>query len=176
VCSVGVLPIGDIAEEILSFVLEKIELRFNYPSLVLGNMDIPAQAFDSERAQYSSTEILRSILACAPEGATKVIGITDIDLYIPILTFVFGQAQLNGKAAIVSMRRLRQEYYGLFPDDSVLLQRLGKEVLHELGHTFGMVHCWDARCAMHFSNSIREIDAKDDKFCGSCSRVLSSRL
>jgi archaemetzincin len=176
VSSVGVLPIGDIAEEVLSFVLREIELRLNCSSKALGSMGIPAQAFDSERAQYSSVQILKNILKCASDTATKVIGIADIDLYIPVLTFVFGQAQLNGKTAIVSMRRLRQEYYGLPPDDGVLLKRLGKEVLHELGHTFGMVHCWNTQCAMHFSSSIREIDAKEGKFCSSCSRVLSTKL
>jgi archaemetzincin len=176
VSSVCVLRIGDVAEEVLNFVLRKIELRFNCPSRTLGSMDIPAQAFDSERVQYSSVQILKSILELAPDDATKIIGIADIDLYIPVLTFVFGQAQLNGKAAIVSMRRLRQEYYGLSPDDSILFARLGKEVLHELGHTFGMVHCWNNQCAMHFSSSIREIDTKEDRFCSSCTRLLSSKL
>lgn len=151
-------------------------MRFSCSSKTFRNIDIPEQAFDSKRNQYSSTQILKNILELTPRDAIKIIGITDIDLYIPILTFVFGQAQLNGKAALVSVCRLRQEYYGLSSNNNILLERIGKEVIHELGHTFGMLHCWDTRCVMHFSNSIREIDAKGDTFCSACSKVLSSKL
>jgi len=171
-----VLPIGNICKGVLSFIQKKIEMRFNHSSKILKKIDIPEQTFDSKRSQYSSTQILKNILELTPENAIKIIGLTSADLYIPVLTFVFGQAQLNGKASLVSVHRLRQEYYGLPPNDSILLERLGKEAVHELGHTFGMVHCWDKRCVMHFSNSIREIDVKEDKFCESCSRILSSKL
>lgn len=170
------LPIGNIAKEMLCFLPKKIEMRFDYSSEILEKIGIPERAFDLKRNQYSSTQILRNILEFTPENALKIIGLISVDLYIPVLTFVFGQAQLNGKAAVVSIHRLRQEYYGLPPNNRILLKRLGKEVIHELGHTFGMVHCWDTRCVMHFSNSIREIDVKEDKFCESCSKILSSKL
>lgn len=173
--AIYVLPIGDIAKGVIDCAQRKIEMRFNYSSKILKKIDILEQAFDSKRAQYSSTQILKNILKFTPENAIKIIGLTSVDLYIPVLTFIFGQAQLNGKAAIVSMHRLQQEYYGLPSNNSILLERLGKEAIHELGHTFGMVHCWDTRCVMHFSNSIREIDTKEDRFCGSCSRILLSR-
>ena len=78
--------------------------------------------------------------------------------------------------AVVSTHRLRQEYYGLPQNDAVMLERLGKEVVHELGHTCGMVHCQERRCVMHFSNSIREVDAKLDAFCPPCARLVSARL
>lgn len=170
------LPIGNIVNETLCFLQEKIETRFDCSSKILEKIGIPEQAFDSKRDQYSSTQILRSILEVTPENALKIIGLTSVDLYIPVLTFVFGQAQLNGKAAVVSTHRLRQEYYELPPDNRLLLKRLSKEVIHELGHTFGMVHCLDTRCVMHLSNIIWEIDFKEDTFCESCLRILSSKI
>ncbi len=170
------LPIGNITEETLCFLQNKIETRLGFSSEILEEIDIPEQAFDLTRSQYSSTQILRTILEFTPENALKIIGLTSVDLYIPVLTFVFGQAQLNGRAAVVSTHRLRQEYYGLPPNKRILLQRSGKEVIHELGHTFGLVHCLDIRCVMHFSNNIREIDIKEDKFCESCLKILSSKL
>ncbi len=167
-----VLPIGDITKEMLGFAQKTIEKRFDYICNVLDYEKVPEQAFAPERCQYLSTEILKRVLELCPENADKVIGITPVDIFIPILTFVFGQAQLDGKAAVVSTHRLRQECYGLPRNDTILYERLAKEIVHELGHTFGMVHCRNIDCAMHFSNSIRDIDVKKDKFCESCLKLL----
>jgi len=171
-----VLPIGDITKEMLGVARKTIEKRFDYICNVLDYEEIPEQAFDTERCQYLSTEILKRVLELCPENATKIIGITPVDLFIPILTFVFGQAQLDGKAAVVSTHRLRQEYYRLPRNDTILFERLSKEIVHELGHTFGMVHCHNSNCAMHFSNAVRDIDVKKDTFCESCLRVLRRKL
>ena len=138
----------------------------------MQNLGEPAYAFNAERNQYDSATILKEVLSQAPEGAEKVIGITDVDLYIPILTFVFGQAQLGGKGALVSCHRLRQEFYGLQLQKELLKRRMVKEAFHELGHAFGLTHCSDAHCVMHFANSVREIDRKRDKFCPECRKLL----
>ena len=142
------------------------------PVRVTRNMPVPEGSYERNRNQYNSTWILREILRQTPDDAIKVVGIIDKDLYIPILTFVFGEAQLGGKASIVSIARLRQEFHGLSPDDGILFERLVKEVLHELGHNFGLIHCSDRECIMYLSNTVRDVDRKKTTYCGSCDTVL----
>ena len=171
-----VLPFGDVPGAVSAFVAGKIEERLGRSADVLDPVAVPEETFVPGRSQYSSTLMLKCILALAPEGASRIVGLTDVDLCTPVLSCVFGQAQFGGRAAVVSTRRLCQEYYGLPHNDAVLLERLGKEVVHELGHTCGMVHCQERRCVMHFSNSITEVDAKRDAFCSSCARLASAGL
>jgi archaemetzincin len=136
----------------------------------------PADAFDVERLQYSSPVFMRALAARAQETGSRLLGITERDLFIPMLTFVYGQAQLNGPVALVSTARLRQEFYGFPGDDQLFSQRLRKEVAHETGHTLGLVHCPDKSCAMSLSTSILYVDRKNPGFCESCRRVLDERL
>lgn len=134
----------------------------------------PLYAYDARRAQYSSVEVMRAFAAAAPAGDSKVIGITERDLFIPMLTFVFGQAQLGGRFAVVSLARLRQEFYGMPPDRDVFLGRAMKEVAHELGHTFGLAHCPDKTCAMSLSTDIRQVDGKRAAYCATCASVAGA--
>ena len=129
-------------------------------------------AFDPQRGQYNSTILLRELLDVLPSRETKVVGITSLDLFIPVLTYVFGEAQLDGHVAIASTHRLRNEFYGLPPDPGAVLQRLEKEVVHELGHTFNLTHCADYRCVMHASTFVEDIDLKGADFCRACRRTL----
>jgi len=128
--------------------------------------------YNNERKQYHSTEILRQLLPYATGKEQHILGIMDEDLYIPILTFVFGEAQLNGRCALMSGHRLHQEYYGLPADESLYLIRCEKESVHELGHTLGLKHCDNFECVMRYSNSIADIDIKRNVFCPNCSRIL----
>jgi archaemetzincin len=102
--------------------------------------------------------------------------ITDFDLYVPVLTFVFGEAQLNGKAAIVSAHRLYPEFYGLPPNEDLFLARLIKEMNHELGHTYGLRHCLNFECVMHSSSNVDEIDIKGEALCKKCFEKISLYL
>jgi archaemetzincin len=131
----------------------------------------PAAAYDAKRNQYDSTLLLRQIIASRPRGAFRVLGLTDLDLFIPMLSFVFGQAQVGGPGAIVSSARLAQEFYGLPAEPEILAGRFRKEILHELGHTLSLVHCPDSSCIMSLAIGIRQVDSKSGKFCSSC-RVL----
>lgn len=139
----------------------------------LPPMPDPAYAFDARRGQYNSVEIMHMLGKAAPPDGSKVIGITERDLFIPMLTFVFGQAQLRGRLALVSLARLRQEFYGLPGDHGLLTGRALKETLHELGHTLGLVHCGDSACAMSLSTGIQQVDGKDARYCQTCARVLT---
>ena len=127
----------------------------------------PVEAFDPRRGQHASGKILSWLDARTPPAARRVLGITDADLFIPILTFVFGEAQLHGRAAVVSTARLSGIDVVPAPP-AVLLARLMKESVHELGHTFGLVHCRTAGCAMARSASLRDVDAKTPHLCSEC--------
>jgi archaemetzincin len=120
--------------------------------------------------------LLRGILSILPDNTLKIIGIADFDLFVPVLTFVFGEAQLNGKAAIVSMTRLRNEFYGLPRNENILINRLVKEIVHELGHTFGLYHCSNFECVMKSSMYVENIDLKNKQFCETCREILSLKI
>jgi archaemetzincin len=137
----------------------------------------PVFAWDDRRRQYSSFEILRAVARLAGRpGVARVLGVTECDLFIPALTFVFGQAQLDGGAALVSFARLRQRFYGLPEDRKVFADRLRKEVTHELGHTLGLIHCAESFCAMKLSTNILQVDMKEDRLCDRCSAGASERI
>ena len=140
----------------------------------MPTIPIPPESYEARRNQYSSTKILKEMLGDVPRDAHKLLGVTDKDLCIPILTYVFGEAQVGGTAAVVSLARLRQEHYGLAPDPSLLLERLRKESLHELGHTFGLIHCPSRDCVMYLSNTVVDVDTRGRDFCRGCETVVAS--
>ena len=129
--------------------------------------DRPTDAYDPRRQQHSSTKILKWLLESRPPHAEKVVGITDVDLFIPILTFVYGEAQLGGTAAVVSTARLLSDN-GFRPDPALLTARLQKECLHELGHTFGLLHCTLPTCVMARSVTLAQVDMKESTLCHDC--------
>lgn len=139
-------------------------------------MEIPRDSFDPKRGQFHSTRILKELLLDVPDDALKVQGVIAEDLHIPILTYVFGEAQLGGVASVVSLARLRQEFHGLRPNERLYLERVHKESLHELGHTFGLVHCHDRKCLMYLSNTILDVDSKGSGYCRHCFETILSTL
>ena len=128
----------------------------------------PEQAFDSSRGQYNSRVLLTHLLQQRSPEATRVLGVAGVDLFIPVLTYVFGEAQLNGRAAIVSTFRLDNQIYGLPANRGVFFDRLCKEAIHELGHTYNLVHCHHHPCVMMSSTYVDGIDLKSDRFCDDC--------
>ena len=132
----------------------------------------PEVAYDVSRGQHSSRILLAQLLKDSPPGTARVLGVTDVDLFIPVLTFVFGEAQLDGPAAVVSTHRLDSERYGLPPDPERLFERLVKEAVHELGHTYHLLHCTADRCVMGASRNVDEVDLKSDRFCPRCAEAM----
>jgi archaemetzincin len=128
-------------------------------------------ALDPNRKQFHSTAILQQLERRTDPGA-RVLGVTACDLYVPVLTFVFGEAQLAGNCAVVSTARLKEEVYGLPPRADLLRERLLKEAVHELGHTFGLRHCLDWRCVMTSSHAVERLDTKNAEFCTECGKQV----
>jgi len=158
--------LGNIADEIAEKLKDNVSSIFHCPVEIKVNFSDLAQAYDPERKQYSSSKLLASLGKA--ERGERIVGITDIDLYVPRLNFVFGEADVVSGTAIISLYRLRQEYYGLAPDETLFLERATKEIVHELGHTFGLEHCPNNKCVMHFSNSLADTDLKEAHFCSEC--------
>ncbi|KUO41553.1 MAG: hypothetical protein AVW06_01040 [Hadesarchaea archaeon DG-33-1] len=136
-----------------------------------AELEMPPAAHDSRRKQYRSDIILERIQHRIT-GENRVLAITDVDIYMPTLNFIFGQAQYPGRIAVISLCRLDPAFYGKPPSYEVLLERATKEAIHELGHTFGLAHCPKPSCVMSFSNNILEVDRKSYTFCNACRRKL----
>jgi archaemetzincin len=133
-------------------------------------MEPPGQSWNAQRRQYLASAILDKL----PAG-DRVLGVVDVDIYAHGLNFVFGQADVSRRRAIISVTRLRQEYYGLPVDEGIFHERALKEAVHELGHTFGLGHCRHRACVMHFSNSLYDTDFKGWQFCPRCREKLKGR-
>lgn len=133
-------------------------------------------AFDCNRGQYNSRVLLARLLEHGDPKSPRLLGVTAVDLFIPVLTFVFGEAELDGRAAIVSTFRLDNELYGMPADPGLLFERLVKEAVHELGHTFGLVHCHRSTCVMASSNYVEGIDLKGAEYCDRCLKAVRKKL
>ena len=169
------LPVGTLDTSLLEWLRQELYEKFRVPTEILVPAIDPTFARHAERQQYHSSELLGRMQKYVSGSTWRLLGITEFDLYIPILTFVFGEAQLSGNAAVVSYHRLRQEFYGLPPDTDLLANRLLIEAVHELGHTLSLTHCHDYRCAMAAAHAVEWIDIKDSGFCEDClSRVLQA--
>jgi archaemetzincin len=159
-------PLGNIADAIMEELKNRVGGVFHCPVEIKAGFSDLAQAYDPERKQYFSSKLLASLGKAGREE--RVVGISDVDIYVPRLNFVFGEADIGSGTAIISLCRLRQEYYGLAPDEALFLERATKEIVHELGHTFGLGHCPNNKCVMHFSNSLADTDLKEASFCPKC--------
>lgn len=162
------LPIGEFDPGLLRELGRAMAETFRVPCEIARLRLDPEFAYHGERQQYHSSEILQAMQRLVTVDSWRVLGVTAVDLYIPILTFVFGEAQIGGPCGLVSAHRLRQEFYGLPPNAEMLGQRLLKEAVHEIGHTLALTHCEDYQCAMAPSHAVEWIDLKDVSLCETC--------
>lgn len=170
------VSIGDVPDSALQWIEDSAAEWFPLPIRRLPPLAVPEAAFDAKRGQYQSVELMKMLAKLAPNNGSRILGVTNVDLSIPMLSFLFGQAQFDGPVAVVSLCRLHQEFYGLPAQESLLRERTVKEVLHELGHTFGLVHCSESTCAMSLSTHIELVDAKSERYCARCGTQLVQRF
>lgn len=173
--TIGCLAIGPLEPDLPNPAMAALGEQFESDVVMLDAIAVPEGIYDPKRNQHNSELLLRYLLAHRPDGVDKLLGMTNIDLFIPMLSFVFGQAQLNGGMAVVSTARLRQEFYHLPPLPTLTMQRLAKEAVHEIGHAFGLTHCVNRGCAMSLSTSLQNLDRKDAALCADCRVLLVNR-
>jgi len=174
--NITLIPFGFFEKAFLESVADAVRQEFRVPlSIREGHIDI-SEFFDPARKQYEGNKLLAAVDALVSPDTVKAIGLFSVDLYIPILTFIFGQAGLGGRTGIASLYRLRNEHYGMAPDERSLQERFTKEVIHELGHTFGLIHCHVPTCVMRSSTYVEDVDQKEWHFCQKCREGLEPRV
>ena len=171
-----IMPIGKVDKDALAYLQNNLCQRFNLRCHLLEPIKIPDEALNKKRRQYYSPSILQAILSNAPSDYHRILGIVEVDLYVPGLNFIFGQAEPRQGIALISLTRLKQEYYGLSPNKEIFQQRMLKEAVHELGHTYRLGHCSNPRCVMYFSNSLMDTDRKGADFCPQCREKVEAHL
>jgi archaemetzincin len=170
--SVTICGVGLVDKSILEYLAECIAARYGLTCKISSGMESPEYAYNKIRDQYNSKLILKHLLRQCSNDTLRFIGVTSVDLYVPILEFVFGLAQIEGQCSIVSLHRLYPKFYNRPPNPDLVLIRLLKTSLHELGHTFGITHCRDRRCVMYSSTRIEHTDFKHPDFCLTCSELF----
>jgi archaemetzincin len=173
---VHLLPVGEVDLSLLQDLLAAIPRSLDVACEILPYQLDPTPSYHPERQQYHSSEMLQRMQSLVRPQDWRFLAVADVDLYIPILKYVFGEAQMDGPCAVVSVHRLRQEFYGLDRDAAVLRRRLIRESIHEIGHTLGLRHCQDYSCVMASSHSVAWIDLMDSTLCDSCRSQLDMNL
>jgi archaemetzincin len=170
-----IVPINSIEPTFLARLGFCLEERFLYRSCVEAPLSVPHSAVNNARRQMFVSTLTAKILRRHTEGEGVLLAVTDFDLYKTSHRYIFGDADEQRRTAVISLHRLRSEFYGEDADENVLFQRALKEAVHELGHASGLKHCYNARCAMYYSNSIFETDNKMPHFCDVCDKRSRAR-
>ena len=174
--TIGVVPVGEVPENVCKAVAANILGYLYINTDITPPVEHPAYAYDKRRLQYNAGIILKEFESMHFHKYEKVIAVLDVDLFVPILTHVFGEARQGGKYALVSFYRLKRNSDGSIPPLSLSLERAAKVALHELGHLFDLIHCTDERCLMHFSGGLQDLDKTPIFFCRYCSVYLRDAL
>lgn len=152
-------------QEVFPDLRVKAELQTAFP--------IPVGSLNSRRHQFLSRTFLDTLEYLLPR-TLRILGIVNVDLYASEFPYIFGYARLSGREAIISLARLREEFYKKPESREILYRRARVEAIHELGHTFGLEHCYDPHCVMYLSHGIADTDRKSDRYCDQCHPMLNS--
>lgn len=166
--SIALISYASFEKDFLEEIALEVAGEFKFPvQTEVSHLDL-SEFYNPERRQYDGNAVLKVLDALELSENTKKMGLFQVDLFIPILTYIFGQAALNGSAGVASMYRLKNEQYGLRKDDILMLDRFKKVIIHELGHMFGLIHCHIPTCVMRSSTYVEDIDQKNHSFCIKC--------
>jgi archaemetzincin len=170
--NITLISFGHFEKSFLEKIAEAVNIEFGYTVMIKdAHVDL-SEFYHSGRRQYDGNKLLKELDSMISPGSVKTVGLFNVDLFIPILTFIFGQAVLGGNTGIASLFRLKNEHYGMPMDKDLLLERFTKEVIHELGHTFGLIHCHVPSCVMRSSTYVEDIDLKKMHLCKNCRASL----
>ena len=173
--SILISPVGELSTELIQAVAAEIRRVFGFSTETSPILQDISFALDDNRNQYHSTAVLDRLAANIPPHAVRVLAIAQVDLFIPILTHVYGEAQLGGAACIVSTFRLNEGRSGLNISPKYI-DRIVKEAIHELGHTFNLRHCPEHSCIMHYCRNEEDVDRKSDQLCRYCVIMLQDEI
>ena len=169
---IGIIPIGDISDIAPKVIAAHISGYLHLQAILLEPMQNPSYALDRQRLQYNVGPIMQHLESGLFNAVDKVIGIMDIDLFVPVFTHVFGEARQGGGVALISIFRLRENPMDTIDVSAVTLERAAKVALHELCHLYTLTHCESRECLMHFSGSLPELDRIPLSFCRYCSQYI----
>jgi archaemetzincin len=166
--AVSLATVGPVPAELLPWLAKRLEEVFNRPVVVQAMIPLPAAGYDPRRRQYRGDALITALPALVSPTTDRILGLADVDCYVPGLNFIFGLADPEGRAAFIALPRLRPSFYDLPEDQPLFRRRALTEAVHELGHTWGLAHCPDPHCVMHFSNTLHDTDIKGFAFCRRC--------
>jgi len=174
--TITIVSFGLFDRKLLEKISEAVAREYNCTVVIKDAYVDISIYFDPVRRQYNGDKLLKLVDNMQFDESFKVIGLFNVDIFIPILTYIFGQAQLSGRSGIASMYRLSNDRYGIANDNDILLERFKKEVIHELGHLLGLIHCYTPTCVMRSSTYVEDIDQKEAQLCVKCKEVWEAKL
>jgi archaemetzincin len=171
--NITLISFGYFEEVFLRDIAEAVKQEYFFQvNIKEGRLDL-SEFYDPGRRQYDGTKLLKEVDSAYSSDSNKTVGLFSVDLFIPILTYIFGQAFLNGRTGIASLYRLSNERYGINTADNFISERFKKEIIHELGHTFGLIHCHIPTCVMRSGTYVEDIDQKSSSLCPGCRKKIS---
>jgi archaemetzincin len=165
---IKIVPLGEVDGGIMMEVATQVSIVFGITATVNEMQRCHESAYNHQRNQYSAEALLKFMEGIRGETPHRLLGITDVDLYIPDLNYVFGLADKSGAVAVVSVSRFRK-------GNRKVVERAVKTAVHEIGHTYGLGHCHDNKCVMYFSYNLSDTDYKGKEFCIKCQKILGRR-
>jgi archaemetzincin len=170
---INLVPCGPVSNEVLAFLEEGLRREFGAEVVGQREIPVPEGAYTPERRQYQADAFVTLAPAETLNRRNLALVVTDVDLYVPRLNFVFGLADVRRRAAVISLARLNPAFYGQTRNPGLLNERALKEAVHELGHLLGLGHCANPACIMFFSNTLADTDRKGPGFCPICRKQVS---
>ncbi|XXF78450.1 non-proteolytic archaemetzincin-like protein [Myxococcaceae bacterium GXIMD 01537] len=162
------IPVGNLPPTLLRDVEEPLAAQMAIVTVASRTqLQQPAYAFNKDRGQYHCNAIMRRLVTLTEPGQ-MVMGLTDVDLFVPDSPYVFGEADRESRSAVVSLARLK-----LGADPEVLRRRFQVEVVHQAGHLLGLSYCEDPRCVMFFAQTPQDCDRKQLTLCNLCRNELA---
>lgn len=168
------LPIGQVDPATIEVVRKPLEEIYRRRTDVGSSLPVPKYAYNPTREQYHSSAILKRVETSRDPAWEAAVGLTEADLFVPEVPFIFGEADRSTRSALISLRRLRPEAGPPETRRDILTRRFISEVIHQIGLIRGLAHCPNNRCVMYFASAVNEIDKRGSGLCANCRKRLQA--